>query len=1051
MFVLCIPGRASVIRGVLFSAVILLTWVSGARAQADPGDYWVFGVDSPVAREHTYSQYRPAVAGDYAFWEDNRPVPGSQTFPRVFFRDLSDPDSNELPLMPDASYFLNLEKSQGDPAADGNMLAWREAVPSPTDSRAYEIRYIDFGDGCLERGDCLVRRVPYMSTFELRPTVSGPVIVWQDEPNGAAEADIYMFDSRTGAVTAVCAEPGRQQAPDVGGDWVVWVDNRGGEYIRGRMTRNDLYIRNVVTGEERRITNDEDAGLQDSPAISGDVVVYSQDLQEPTRGDIIAYRISTGETWTVYAGEGFDQRPDIDGGSVVWEACPEGIDRCGIWLHDLGSGVSQPVSDGPRDGGGYDGAGAGLPAVSAGTGRVVWQDSRGGGRAIYQNRPGSRARELAERYRPELRLSVDEQFQPEPMELMLQLPGSFLRKWPNDGFEPVRNPGVAELAAGCGGECYIDLMGSAVEAGGGESSCDIDRGVIARTYREYYLVMAADFPPTVYARVKPVAGGAVVQYWINYPVNDHPRLFHEGDWEMVQVRLDGDLRPYRADYSQHGGGQWRQWSDVEMAGSGDNPVVYVAVGSHASYFRAGEFDLIPYFAWDFADGRGAELKPRVQVIPEADEAEGTFAWLAAPVRWGEQTGANLCLPGVPGVFSPEGHRDGPPGPAFQGAKWDDPLGWLSEESCDGCEARIGEGAVLGVSAWSGLDVNLYDSSGNHFGRNADGGLDREIVGAYSLEYSEDGQTILQVPAADAADEFLVKLNGTPAGPVVVTVPYHDDGVVDTLTFTPYTASRATTAWLFLDVRRDYRLWIDYDGDGVSDAAASPEVITSRAVDYLAPEAVTDLRAKAVDAGTILLDFTAPGDDGDQGTAAAYDLRYSLRPIDASSWPDATRVSALKPSPAGTAESVTVDGLLSGTTYYFAIRGVDDAALSAPLSNVAMATTSAPALVWSRQGSSWKSYDDYRARRLTVGYTVYNKGTGTAFDVRVEESLAFPATIYAMTPLPIDAGDIESGTGVPVEIAYHVPGGFTSFVATTYASCRDSEGEEFWFPEPLEKT
>ncbi len=93
------------------------------------------------------------------------------------------------------------------------------------------------------------------------------------------------------------------------------------------------------------------------------------------------------------------------------------------------------------------------------------------------------------------------------------------------------------------------------------------------------------------------------------------------------------------------------------------------------------------------------------------------------------------------------------------------------------------------------------------------------------------------------------------------------------------------------------------------------------------------------ADSYTLTWTAPGDDGFTGTAAAYDLRYSRTPITTVTWNSATRVTGM-PSPhtAGTREAYTVNGLLSNTTYYFAIRTVDRAGNWSAISNVASNAT-----------------------------------------------------------------------------------------------------------------
>jgi hypothetical protein len=83
-----------------------------------------------------------------------------------------------------------------------------------------------------------------------------------------------------------------------------------------------------------------------------------------------------------------------------------------------------------------------------------------------------------------------------------------------------------------------------------------------------------------------------------------------------------------------------------------------------------------------------------------------------------------------------------------------------------------------------------------------------------------------------------------------------------------------------------------------------------------------------------LTWTAPGDDGNLGTAALYDLRYSLEPINDENFAFATRITMLRPKRAGNSETYTVTGLLTGFDYYFAVRTTDDAGNWSKISNVA---------------------------------------------------------------------------------------------------------------------
>ena len=97
--------------------------------------------------------------------------------------------------------------------------------------------------------------------------------------------------------------------------------------------------------------------------------------------------------------------------------------------------------------------------------------------------------------------------------------------------------------------------------------------------------------------------------------------------------------------------------------------------------------------------------------------------------------------------------------------------------------------------------------------------------------------------------------------------------------------------------------------------------------------------KASSAADIEVTWTAPGDDGNVGTANQYDIRYSLTPITTANWNQASTVTG-EPSPqvAGSTETFTITGLQDNTTYYVAIKAADEASNWSPLSNVAQVST-----------------------------------------------------------------------------------------------------------------
>ncbi|NKE71293.1 Ig-like domain-containing protein [Candidatus Manganitrophus noduliformans] len=113
------------------------------------------------------------------------------------------------------------------------------------------------------------------------------------------------------------------------------------------------------------------------------------------------------------------------------------------------------------------------------------------------------------------------------------------------------------------------------------------------------------------------------------------------------------------------------------------------------------------------------------------------------------------------------------------------------------------------------------------------------------------------------------------------------------------------------------------------------------VDTTLPAAVPTLATGAVTTTSVVLSWTAPGDDGNTGTATSYDIRYSTSPITEANWTSAIQVSG-EPTPlvAGSAQSFTVTGLSCGTTYHFALKTLDEVPNPSAISNSPSRTTSA---------------------------------------------------------------------------------------------------------------
>ncbi len=177
-----------------------------------------------------------------------------------------------------------------------------------------------------------------------------------------------------------------------------------------------------------------------------------------------------------------------------------------------------------------------------------------------------------------------------------------------------------------------------------------------------------------YVHVVNGTSSTVIQYWLFYAYNNGPLNDHQGDLEVVQVFLDSSGNPQRAVYSQHGAGENAAWSDVEKVGT--HPVVYVAQGSHANYFR-------PYqgkigIENDVVGSNGRTLPTDLTTVPtdltlvalgEQGNHSLDQSWLDYPGRWG--------YVGTPEQVSLG--EAGPPGPVFNqnGVRWSQPQSYLN--------------------------------------------------------------------------------------------------------------------------------------------------------------------------------------------------------------------------------------------------------------------------------------------------------------------------------------------------------------------------------------
>ena len=275
--------------------------------------------------------------------------------------------------------------------------------------------------------------------------------------------------------------------------------------------------------------------------------------------------------------------------------------------------------------------------------------------------PVAEHEELLRRFAPRLVYDSQETFFADSAAEWTDNPSNVLRREPQTGAEPV----ILAAARPAAGEpqLSLDFLGELNYENGARAHPGDQISNSRSDYREQYARLRNPRYANVgYARAAKDRDGRVwLQYWLWYFYNDYTLAFgiglHEGYWELVQLRMaeEGES-PDLAVYAQHSHSEERPWDAVPKAdGAPDTPLVYVARGSHSSYFEPGLHATDVWY--DLADGRRPGPALRLEFFED-------LSWSLWPGRWGD-TRERLSKLESASPVSPCRH-----------AHWDDPAALL---------------------------------------------------------------------------------------------------------------------------------------------------------------------------------------------------------------------------------------------------------------------------------------------------------------------------------------------------------------------------------------
>lgn len=193
----------------------------------------------------------------------------------------------------------------------------------------------------------------------LDPAISGNFVVWTDDRHGNAE--IYARDLVTGEERRITDSPLVDQAPEVRNGIVVWERCTG--------FACDVFAYEWATGAIRQLTTTPWAA-EHSSDVSGRLVVFQREQGTPIDKDVVAFDLDSG-TETVLELPGDQENPHISGDFVVFNDSASGVPHPGLW--QLSTGQHFQVIGGP--------SGQYLNDIDGN--RIVYSDTRNGHLDIY--------------------------------------------------------------------------------------------------------------------------------------------------------------------------------------------------------------------------------------------------------------------------------------------------------------------------------------------------------------------------------------------------------------------------------------------------------------------------------------------------------------------------------------------------------------------------------------------------------------------------------------------------------------------------------------------
>ena len=184
--------------------------------------------------------------------------------------------------------------------------------------------------------------------------ISGDYVAWSDRsrqieiPGSTAEnrhrrlsVDIFVMNLVTGEQRRITDIPARRQSLSIDGNMLVWQDNRN--EIQEHRSHYDIYAYDIE--DDKEVVVAAAPGPQRSPRVSGDRVVWIDEGGNSAR--VMIYDFADDDVRVIDTTTKPELPPDIHEDFVVWRGYDEEGDHA-VYLFDLASGQRRLIASPSR-------------------------------------------------------------------------------------------------------------------------------------------------------------------------------------------------------------------------------------------------------------------------------------------------------------------------------------------------------------------------------------------------------------------------------------------------------------------------------------------------------------------------------------------------------------------------------------------------------------------------------------------------------------------------------------------------------------------------------